>query len=242
MLARTEDLFSLCEKYCTPRFSSFLDGGEIAVLEDNFITGGADTMLWGGFEGAERRILGVFPEWSEPEAAEFPITALYIKNNGSRELSHRDFLGTLMSLGIDRSKTGDIVTDEGGAYIFLSSDIADYAAQNITKIASCGVSVRRAEPDEIKNVSKKMQSMELVCASLRLDALCAAAAGISRQAASRLISGGMVKLNHRPVTDGSKAVCEGDLLSLRGYGRFILSRCGAMTRKGRIHITVNKFI
>ena len=243
LIARTLDLFDLCEKYASPRFSPFLDGGELAVIEDNVsFPYGYNVMLWGGYEGAERKIIGVFPDWSETDTALFPITALLIKNNGMRELSHRDYLGTVMSLGIDRSKMGDIVVnDDGSAYLFFTEDIADYVADNITKIANSGVSVSKVL-GVIEKISPKLKPMSLVCASLRADAVIAAALKESRQTASRLIGAGNVKINHRPITDGSKPLKEGDLISVRGYGRYILSGEGANTRKGRIHITVNKFI
>ena len=76
LIARTLDLFDLCEKYSSQRFSPFLDGGELAVIEDNVsFPYGYNVMLWGGYEGAERKIIGVFPDWSEPDTALFPITA-----------------------------------------------------------------------------------------------------------------------------------------------------------------------
>lgn len=243
LTARISDLFDLCDKYSAARFSSFLDGGELAVIEDNVeFPYGFNTMLWGGYENAEHKIIGVFPEWSEPAAEAFPISLLYIKNNGRKELSHRDYLGALMSLGIERSKMGDIViSGASDAYVFAAEDITAYICDNLTKVGSCGVSITRLNelPEE---AAPKMQDFDAVCASMRADAVVGAVCNISRQESSKLINGGAVKINHRLFENGAKTLEEGCLISVRGYGRFIVKNIGNATRKGRLHITISKYI
>lgn len=241
LLAKTEDLFTLCDKHCEAKFSSFLDGAEAAVIEDDFsVPYGYNTMFFGGYEGAERKIFGVFPEWETADLDAFPISVVRFDAPRFRTLTHRDYLGTLMSLGFDRSKTGDILVDDTGAYAVLMSDIAEYAVRNITKIASIGVKTYIAEgftPPKPKTAEKVC-----VCASLRLDAVIAAAFNISRTVSEKLISNGGVKVNHRETLDRSKQINEGDLISVKGSGRFILKETGGKTGKGRLHITVEKFL
>lgn len=241
LLARTKDLFTLCDKHCEAKFSGFLDGAQAAVIEDDFsVPYGYNTMFFGGYEGAERKIFGVFPEWEEARSDEFPISVVRIDAPKFRTLTHRDYLGTLMSLGFERSKTGDILVDDNGAYAVLMSDIAEYAVRNITKIANIGVKIYKAEEFTIP----KPNTMEKTCvsASVRLDAVTAAALNISRTVSEKLISGGSVKVNHRETADRSKQINEGDLISVKGYGRFILKETGQKTGKGRLHITVEKFL
>lgn len=243
LTARINDLIRLCEKRGEAIFSDFLDGGSAAFAEDELRSAyGYNTMLFGGYAGAERRIFGIFPEWREAEEEEFPITALRIDAPRFRSLTHRDYLGTLMSLGIDRCKTGDILTDEDGAWVFLREDIAEYAERNVNKIANIGVkthleSMSGFTPPRIKTVERAC-----VCASARLDAVTASALNLSRGAAEKLISGGCVKVNHRETLDRSKQLSQGDLLSVRGKGRFILKEIGANTGKGRLHIIIEKFV
>lgn len=241
--AKVEDLFDLCDKYSSEKFSSFLDGGELAVVEDNVkFPYGFNTMLWGGYKNAEHKIIGVFPEWIEAEAELFPIDILHIKNNGKKELSHRDYLGALMSLGIERSKMGDIlVSDTSDAYVFLSEDISGYVSDNLTKVGNCGVSAKKIDvlPHE---ASPKMRELNVVCTSLRGDAVVGAICDVSRKESSSMINGGAVKINHRLFENGAKNLCEGDLISVRGYGRFVLQSIGNVTRKGRLHIVVSKYI
>lgn len=243
LLARTDDLFKLCERHCEMKFSSFLDGGETAFLEDEFhIPYGYNTMMFGGYDMAERRMLGVFPEWQEADASEFPISVIRFDVPKFRSLTHRDYLGTLMSLGIDRSKTGDILTDDNGAFVFVCSDIAEYVARNVNKIANIGVDTKIVKPEEFAPPKPKTEERTCVCASLRLDAVVAAALNISRASAEKLIGAGHVKINHRETLERSGQVNEGDLLSVRSYGRFILKDIGNTTRSGRLHITVEKFV
>lgn len=241
--SKINDLFRLCERRAEPVFSSFLDGGELAFIEDEVsVPYGFNVMSFGGYDGAERRVFGVFPEWSEPAENEFPLSLLRVDAPKFRTLTHRDYLGTLMSLGIDRSKTGDILTDDNGAYIFVSEEITEYVAHSLNKIANIGVTTSIADISAFEPPKPKTEERGCVCASLRLDAVVAAAEGISRAAAEKLIRSGCVKLNHREAGDRSKQVKEGDLLSVRGYGRCILKSVGYRTRSGRTHIVIEKFI
>ena len=241
--AKIGDLFDLCDKHCEAKFSSFLDGGEIALIEDEFrIPYGYNTMLFGGYEDAERKIFGVFPEWQDAEKEAFPLCVIRFDVPKFRHLTHRDYLGTLMSLGIDRSKTGDILTDEDGAYVFVESDIAEYVHRNVNKIANIGVKGHIVDMKDFAAPKPETVEKMCVCASLRLDAVIAAALNISRSNAENLIREGYVKVNHREVSDRSKQTEMGDLFSVRNYGRFILKDTGNNTRKGRLHITVEKFV
>lgn len=244
LIAKTEDLFTLCDKYAAPRFSQFLDGGEAAYIEDNFhMPYGYNVRFFGGFPDSERKILGVFPEWTEAEEGLFPISVLKISGGYNRELTHRDYLGTILSLGIDRAKTGDIIIDEDGfAYAAVMEDIAEYIAGNITKIGNQGVKV--VILDDVKELSPKRRfaNISTVCASLRADAVVGAVTGLARSGASKLVTSERVRVNHRLITDTSKQIKEGDLLSIQGFGRFILESEDGKTRSGRIHISVKKYI
>lgn len=243
LTAKINDLFTMCEKHCEPKFSTFLDGGELAYLEDEFrIPYGYNTMIFGGYENAERKILGVFPQWQEAQTEDFPISVIRFDVPKFRKLTHRDYLGTLMSLGIDRNKTGDILIENDGAYAFMSTDIGEYVERNVNKIANIGVNTHIVDMNQFIPPKPEMAEITCICASLRLDAVIAAALNISRSSVEKLISSGYVKLNHREMLDRSKQVNIGDLLSVRNYGRFILKDTGNNTRKGRLHITVEKFV
>lgn len=241
LIAKCADMARLCTRRCEPVFSNFLDGGEIAEICDNFLfPADVNVKYFGGFDEAERKILGVFPEW-ETEF-EFPIKVLYIKSNFTKKLTHRDYLGTMLSQGIDRNKTGDIIVDDTQAYAFVCSDIADYLANNIEKISNQGVSIKVMDICDIDIPEPKKERVGAICASQRLDAIVGAICNISRAQSAKLINAGLVKLNHRECVDVSKTVADNSLLSIRGYGRFVFISADGETRKGRLHITADKYI
>lgn len=241
--AKAEDLFRLCDKYCSPRFSDFLDGAEQAVIKDNAVFPcGYNVVIYGGFDDSEKKMIGVFPEWQEPQLSDFPISCLKIEGGYNRQLTHRDYLGTVMSLGIKPGKLGDIVVNEGFAYVFAESGIADYIKDNIFKIGNQGVKITVIEDTTAITVKRQFKTIEAVCASARLDAVVGAAANVSRAESARLIAAGKVKLNHRECLKTSEEIKEGDLISIRGFGRFTAYRFGNETRNGRQHITLKKYI
>lgn len=241
--AKISDLFDLCDKHCEMKFSGFLDGGEAAVIEDDFrIPYGYNTMFFGGYDDAERKMFGVFPQWQEADKMEFPISIIRFDVPKFRVLTHRDYLGTMMSLGLERSRLGDILVDDEGAYSFVSSDIADYVVRNVNKIANVGVKGHIVDISDFTPPMPKTAEKMCVCASLRLDAVVAATLNLSRTNAEKLIASGYVKVNHRETLDRSKQIEVGNLLSVRNYGRFILKDTGNNTRKGRLHIIVEKFL
>lgn len=244
LLAKAEDLFKLCDKYAEPRFSKFLDGGELAYIEDKlFMPYGYNTLFFGGFPDSERKILGVFPEWSEAEEEQFPISIIEISGGYNRELTHRDYLGTILSLGIERSKIGDIIIDEDGfAYVAIAGDIADYVVQNIKKIGNQGVKASILDNLGELNPKRKFVKINTVCASPRADAVVGAITGLSRSSAAKLITGEKFKVNHRLVTNTSYQLKTDDLLSVQGFGRFVFEAVTGETRSGRAHISVKKYI
>lgn len=243
IIAKTEDMFSLCERRGVAVFSGFLDGAEQALIFDEMIFPyGYNVMLYGGFDDAEKRIIGVFPEWEEPDVSAFPIRCIKIEGGFSRKLTHRDYLGTIMSLGIVPSRLGDIVVGEGYAYVFIHEDVYEFVKDNIKKIGREGVKITDITNHDGITIERQYKTIGTVCASDRLDAVTAAAANISRAQSSALISDGLVKLNHRVVTKTAEKIKEGDLLSIRGSGRFLVHSFDGETRKNRMHVTLKQYI
>ena len=235
---RISDIAELAEKYQTPRFSDFLDEAE-QVIAGEVAFGGK---WYGGYPGAGRKIVGFFPDWYETEYDEFPISCVRIIKKGSRELSHRDYLGTLMSLGLDRKKIGDIAVVEDGAYVFAAEEVAGHIAGSIEKIANCGVKLSIIPLSDAKIPEPEFEYREIVAAGMRLDAVLAAYCNFSRKSASDFIASGRIGVNHKEVMRNDYTLKEGDLLSIRGFGRALIEKIGGNTRSGRLHITVKKFI
>ncbi len=239
LFSRIADISALCDKYQTPRFSDFLDEAEKAKIQlSHQDTGGR---WFGGYEGSARQILGFFPDWCEKADSEFPIACVKITNKGGKRLSHREYLGTIMSLGLKRQKIGDIKVGESFAYIFTTDDVADLVA-SIEKISSTGVKCEIVAASECEIPEAKYTQIDAVVASLRLDAVVGAVCKLSRKNSAELIASGRCEVNHIEVLRTDYAVKEGDLLSLRGFGRAEVVGVNGETRSGRLHITIKKYI
>ncbi len=243
LIAKIDDLYKKCDKYATAAFSAFLDSAAQAVVSEKCLNcAGYNLKMFGGFEEAERKIFGVFNEWEEADESRFPISVLSIKCKGAAKLAHRDYLGAVLSLGIDRCKVGDILVDDTGAVVFAADDIAEYIKNNISKIGRCGVEVGVCAVKEAQIPERRFEVINTVAASERLDAVVAAALNMSRGSAAAAIESAKVQVNHRICESTSHKLRVGDLISVRGFGRVLLEDMGGVTRKGRLHITLKKFI
>ena len=237
-LNKMRDVERLCDKYRTARFSGFLDGREQELLKSNGISG----TLFGGYEGAERQILGVFPDWQETDFSAYPIDLIKFTPKYEINLSHRQYLGTILSLGIERDKVGDILAEQDFACVFLSSDISEFVAENIKKVGSCGVFAEFADIKTAVLPQKKFEIISVIVASMRLDAVISGILNKSRNDAKDIIMSGRVSVNHFETEKTDFVVKEGDLLSVRGFGRAEICEIGNKTRSDKIHISYKKYI
>ena len=241
LVRRAQDLAALADKYNTPRFSDFFDEHEQAVIESAFAHPGS--FWFGGNTECKRRMLGIFPDWwCDSREEEFPISVLKIENKGRKELTHRDFLGTLMSLGLERKKVGDIAVWQKEAYVFMTHAAAEHACSMIEKVAGCGVRCSVIAAGEAKMPPQKFEVRDIVAASMRLDAVCAPVCNLSRRLAAELIGSGRVSVNHVQQTRCDFMLKAGDILSIRGFGRVEIESEGGRTRSDKMHITIKKFI
>ena len=240
--ARVEDACRLSEGRGYPVFLGFWDERQRWLAETEIRkTGVASIRFWGGYEEAERTLLGVFPSFLEPETDVFPLVPLGFRFREQAALSHRDFLGTLLSCGIRRDKLGDILCGKGVAVVFVREEMAPYLCEQVTRVG--GERVEAAYPFEgILPVAHAFQERADTVASPRLDAVLRVGIGCSREEASRRIAAGMVMVNHRLCESVSTEVREGDLLSVRGEGRFLLEKIGPPTKKGRLFVKVKRYI
>ena len=234
-----QDVQRLCEKYQSPRFSKFLDErGQAEILKSPM----GSTMLFGGYKDAEWKMYGAFPSYDDMSEAEFPIKALQIRKKYNTPLGHRNYLGTILSLGIDRNKIGDILVYSGGAYVFVSEDISEFLVANLTKISSCGVETRLIDVSDVVVPEKRSNMLDVVAASKRVDAVVSALTNTSRRDMKKEIDAGNVKVNHAPVSGRDDQLKENDLLSIKGFGRARIVKFGGLTKSGRLHIEVEKFL
>lgn len=226
-----------------PRFSLFLEEREVPMAEEILRHNRWENYLFsGGVEGCERVMLGVFPEEFPPDAGMFPITALEIRHKAPDvRLSHRDYLGALMSLQIKREHIGDIVVKEDSAVVFLSDSVAEFVRQNLDRIGRCSVSITDADRDSVE-IRREFQTISGTVSSLRLDCIVAMLLNKSRRIAEEALQAGRVKVNGSEVQNGAKQLSPGDVISLRGSGKFILGDDCKRTKKDRLFITIQKLV
>lgn len=239
LTARLEDHIKLCRK--RPCFLGFLDEAQAVFCQDYLARRKDVTFLfWGGHENAERVMLGFFPDYLEPSTEIFPITPFALSYRKEDALTHRHFLGSFMSLGVERSVIGDILVGEGQCVAFLREEMGEYFLQNIRKIGRVGVKTSLSWEGPLPGAHEFVE-MSGVVASERLDCLTAFVCRTSREKAAGLITAGLVSVNHRESLSVSQKVKEQDLLSVRRQGRFIIDQLGPLTSKGRLVVKCRKF-
>lgn len=196
----------------------------------------------GGYEDAERQV--AICGYNEYMDAEGPLRALEIKvkTGIGKALSHRDFLGAILGLGIDRAKVGDIIVKPFGAYVIIVEELADYVICHLHEISRYGkVEIRPIQLCQMEMEEKKFKEVTGTVQSLRADAIFALAFGISRTLTSKLLQQDKGKCNGMGVksTDILKV---GDIGTLRGYGKMRFEAVNGTTKKDRIHIKIQKYI
>ena len=243
-LVRLEDIAENARRKYETQYSVFLDA-ETVVLAKQFVRApeGFEIGFFGGYPEAERCIFGVWPEYEADEATEhFPLDLLKISCPPQKTLTHRDCLGSLLGLGIKREMIGDILCDERIFYVFVSRKISSYIITNLEKIGSAGVRIKLISTDDFTVPQPKTETKGIFIMSNRLDAILAGALDLSRGKAADLIHAARVSVNHICRTETSMKLEEGDLLSVRGFGRFRVGKTGNQSRKGRTYLEIIKYI
>ncbi len=242
LLARAEDAVQLCDKHSYPHFVGFLDERQRALIAAAFGRVPQVTCLfWGGYEDAERTFFGAFPSFMEPDVAVFPFVALECTYRETAALNHRDFLGTVLSVGVKREKIGDIICGTGKTVLFVGEDIAPFLCEQITKVGGEGVSLKVGLSAPL-DVARTYKEIRMTVASPRLDNVVKALTGLAREKAAALITSGLVSLCHQPCQSVSKTVSEGDIVSVRGYGRFRIASLSNLTKKERVVLVAYKYL
>lgn len=238
---RIDDIIQLNAVRFKPAFLGFLDERQVFVAHEYLDYIKNDSyVFYGGFEGCVRAFVGV-DVYGEIPLDKFPVKMLSFKYRKTDKLTHRDFLGALMGLGIKRESVGDIVVGEGTAHVFVDESVAPFIIENMTKVGRVGVKVFWRSAENIV-VEQRFENISCTVASLRLDCIVNAITSLSREKTKQLILSKDVTLNYQTCTDISKTVESGDKISVRGKGKYILDTIGGVSKKGRRHITIKHFL
>ena len=200
--------------------------------------------LDGGYEGAERKIVCFLPVYMEDAGREsLPIVPICISSSAGKfsvPCTHRDYLGAILNLGIERSRIGDILTGDGYAYVLCLDTMADFLMDQLTSVRKNPVHCSRVPFSSLEGQVSYTELSGSV-ASVRMDALLALMLRGSRSAAAACLKAERVFVNGRLCTSLTAAPREGDVISVRGAGKFIYDGVTSSTKKGRQMVRIRKY-
>lgn len=250
---RFKDLANMAYLKGIPVFTDFLDLKEqtkyIEFISDKNMPP-IDTILNGGIffldketDFLERKMAVFFPKNLSYDIS-FPISIIEIKPLNLKfadSLNHRDFLGALMNLGIERQLLGDILIKDNMAYVFAVKRMAEFICESLIKIKHTSVTAKSCDKYTFDYAPSYKEEKGSV-ASQRIDGVIAFAFNMSRNDAVTLISSGKVFVNSVEIISKSHTLKYGDIVSVRGKGRFIFDEITATTKKGRYYIKIRKYV
>ena len=197
--------------------------------------------FYGGFRGAERQ-RAAFCHEDFQGTPNFEIAVIKAEWNGEfARLGHRDVLGSIMSLGVDREYIGDIIATKDFARLIVNKKMCDYFTANLTQIGSTAVTTTIDELENITAKEERTKEIRATVASLRADSIAAAGFGMSRSKAAQEIAAEKIKLNWQTVKNAAQSVKAGDVLSMRGRGRLEVAEIRGQTKKGRVGVLLRRF-
>lgn len=203
-------------------------------------------VLFGGFESAERKVVVFYPEYMSIDDIEWPFKCLQIKAMSGSSLlglSHRDYLGSILGLGLKRQVIGDIIVQDEVAYVFVMEQMVDFVLEQLRIINQTVVMINKLTRNFSQDrFQPKVQRIRNSVSSIRLDSVVKLAFPMSRQDASDLIKRGRVYINSALNEQAAARVHLGDVISVRGFGKLKLAEIGETTKKGRTFIEIHKYI
>lgn len=246
LLSRVLDKLELTGRRNIPAHTGFLSPHERAGVQALINASGHPRHLFfGGYEGAERTICVFLPDWMEAEdwlAGDVPVRALRASFPAGSGLTHRDFLGAALGLGLEREKIGDLLVGEAACDLLVLEELAGFLRMNLTQAGRARLTVSELPLSALTPPPVQAKTIRDTVATLRLDAVAASGFSIARGKAADAISAGRVQLNHVECVKPDRAVVQGDVISCRGLGRCVVKEVGGPTRKGRIMLVLERYV
>ncbi len=242
---RVLDLANRCYQQNIYTFSGFLNAAEVSDVytmerELDFVP----WKLFGGTEGCERQMLRFGSADLLGYEEEFPISCVVIRPAAPKfaeELTHRDFLGALMNLGIERDVLGDIIVRDAVGYVFCEDAMAAYLAEQITQVRHTTMTTEVTKECPAQ-AAPQFADEEFVVSSNRCDAVVAKAYKLSRTQSTELFRSGKIFVNGRQYDRNSGILKDGDIISVRGFGKLVFRGFLQETKKGRIRVGISRYV
>ncbi|GMB08535.1 RNA-binding protein [Thermolongibacillus altinsuensis] len=228
-------------QYC-PKLTDFLDPREQEIIRS--IIGHHDDVhvsFFGGSPFVERKRALLYPNYFQPEQEDFRLTLFSVRYPTKFfTIEHRQVLGALMALGVKREKFGDILIQDETVQFVVAEEISPFVRMHLAAIGKATVTLQEEPLSNILLIEEQWDEDTLTVSSLRLDVILAQCFRLSRQSVQTLIENGLAKVNWKIVEQAHFECREGDVLSLRGYGRCKLQSIDGKTKKEKWRITVGK--
>lgn len=238
LMRRAQELCQQAQARSMPRYTGFLSDREQALCQAALHKAGCGFARFdGGYAQAERKILCIEPPdaWQEQALAFLCITV----KDAQRRPTHRDYLGSILGLGLERACLGDLLLDaaQNRAFAVTQEDKADFICIELREAGNCPVQAQRCDALPAELCQQQPHELhQATVASLRADSVLAAMMHTSRTLASAAIAAGRVEINHVPLHSAHEPVYENDLFTVRGSGRYRLQGIGGKSKKDRIFI------
>lgn len=246
LISKIKDLDRIAYERDITKNSGFLGMSEQAVYMD--IAGDLNSnnhFLCGGHEDYDRAMI-IWPasytdKENVPGSLISCIRILPVDSRFADDLSHRDFLGALMNLGIERYCLGDILVSSSSAYVYCTSEMSDFIVENLSRVKHTDVQCRKVGLDEC-DIVPVFDEVRVNVASERIDAVIAAVYNLSRTVAGRLITSEYVFIDGKTAKNSGMKIREGSRISVKNHGKFIYCGIDGTTKKSRLYIVVKKYV
>lgn len=251
LVAKAEDLIDRAARG-EITYTRFLTPGEQKQLTRRFAA--VPHRLWGGYEEAERKRMFFLPPYLAEleecycteclgDAYTESVIALEVRGSGYRLLAHRDYLGALLHLGVERDCIGDLCALPGNrAILFCDRVMAAFFCENLDRVANDAVTVCAVTLPPDFDGGRQFEGVSDTVASPRADAAVAALANLSRERAQALFREGRIEIDYEPEARPDRAIEEGCVIVIRGVGKFIVRSLSDKTRKGRFRLLADRYI
>ncbi len=235
--------------------TSFLDVRQQSLLLTEFSKqNDVKVILYGGFDTSERNVMLFIPQYLDitdfdslsgyfsENSDDNPLCVLRLEKDSFSSVTHRDYLGALMGLGIKRETIGDILVNEKGAELIVLKTVAEYIISELKSVGRATVSVKEISFDEIRNAASNIKEETVNVSSMRLDNIVSACYRLSRSESAQAILSGSVFVNSVQSLKCDKKVSIGDKIVFRSKGKVILREFSGVSKKGRNFIKIDVYI
>ena len=227
-----------------PYLTDFVDLRQLHIIK-NIVNSFMDLAMFfdGGYEAAERVRIFIAPEYWYFQEEDSNLAFFSIKGeNKFHRLNHRDYLGAILNLGLKREKFGDLLLSEREKQVVVAKEIADYVQFQLNQVGKTKVELQRIDREQLIPPVQKLEEINFSVSSLRIDTVTAHVFKQSRAKVADFIKGKNLKVNWQVVDQVDFTLEPGDIISLKGFGRYKFLEQEGNTKKGRFRIKIGKLV